>query len=293
MASIFKTYGKYAGYALFTLFMFVYFSFLTFPYDLVKDRYIARFTRGLPLQVSIDSVRATPFLWIRASGVDVSQTRKNRAFTFNVDEVRLRPSLFALLTGGLGVRFKASFYGGDVQGTAKKGRETVDLTLDWEDVALARLPVDDPLPGAKLQGKLKGNLDLGMRIQGNRILPGDGVLKANLTEGSAAGIQVMGFVLPALEGIDGEGQITLTPQRATVDTFTVNSDLLAFALEGKMEISRRLTRSPLNLTGKIKLSGTLASQYQPMLAQFLRKQDKDGFYIFSIKGPVSSPRFSL
>ena len=94
--------------------------------------------------------------------------------------------------------------------------------------------------------------------------------------------------------IEREGvEITLAQNRATVDTLTLKADLLTFGLEGKMDISRSLITSPLNLKGKIKLSGTLASQYQPMLAQFLRKQDKDGFYIFSIRGNLAAPRVSL
>jgi len=78
-----------------------------------------------------------------------------------------------------------------------------------------------------------------------------------------------------------------------VDTLTLKADLLTFGLEGKMDIARSLIASKLKLKGKIKLSGTLASQYQPMLSGFLRKQDKDGFYIFSIRGTLGSPRLSL
>ena len=288
-----KKYGKYVGYGLFTLLMIVYFSFLTFPYDVIKDWYLAQQTRGLPYQISIEKIRATPFLWIRASGIDVSQAEKEQTSVLKLSEVRFRPSLLRLLTGKMAFRFKASLYGGKVHGKAGKGKESVDLALNWKDIALAELPVEARFPGAKLQGKLNGEMDLRMRIQGNRVIPGDGTLKAHLTEGSAKQFQVRGFALPGLEGITGQGEITLAQNRATVDAFTLKSDLLAFALEGKMDVAKRLTASPLNLKGKVKLSGTLASQYQAMLAQFLRKQDKDGFYIFSIRGTLSSPRFSM
>jgi len=293
MRALLKKYGKYIGYGLFTLLAIVYFSFLTFPYEVVKDRYLVQLTRGLPYRVSIEKIRATPFLWIRASGIDVSQAEKEQASVLKLSEVRLRPSLLQLLTRKLAFRFKASLYGGNVHGKAAKGKDTVDLTLDWKNITLAKLPVEARLPGAKLQGKLNGEMDLRMRIQGNRVIPGDGTLKARLSEGSAKDLQVMGIALPGLEGINGQGEITLEQNRATVDTLTLNADLLAFGLEGKMDIGRSLITSPLNLKGKIKLSGTLASQYQPMLSGFLRKQDKDGFYIFSIRGTLGSPRLSL
>ena len=293
MRALLKKYGKYIGYTLFTLLMIVYFLFLTFPYDLVKDRYLAQQTQGMPYRVSIDKVRATPFLWIRATGVDVSQAKKDQVSVLKLTEVRLRPSLLRLLTGKLACRFRASVYGGKIQGRAGKGKETVDLTLSWKNIALAKLPVEARLPGAKLQGKLNGEMDLRMRIQANRLVPGDGTLTARLTEGSAKNLQVQGIALPSLEGITGQGEVTLAQNRATVDTLTLKADLLTFGLEGKMDIARRLIASPLNLKGKIKLSGTLASQYQAMLAGFLRKQDKDGFYVFSIRGTLGSPRLSL
>ena len=293
MRTLLKKYGKYVGYVLFTLLMIVYFSFLTFPYEAVKDRYLGEQTQGMPYRVSIDKIRATPFLWIRATGVDVSQAKKDPISLLKLNEVRLRPSLLRTLMGKPAFRFKADLYGGKVQGKAGKGKEAVDLTMNWKNIALAELPVEARLPGAKLQGKLNGEMDLRMRIQGNSLVPGDGTLTARLTGGSAKNLQVKGIALPDLEGITGQGDITLAQNRATVDTFTLKADLLTFGLEGKMDVARSLIASPLNLKGKIKLSGTLASQYQAMLAGFLRKQDKDGFYIFSIRGTLGNPRLSL
>jgi type II secretion system protein N len=293
MRALLKKYGKYIGYALFTLFAIVYFSFLTFPYDALKDRYLGQQLREVPYRVSIDKIRATPFLWIRATGIDVSPAKQDSGSVLKLKEVRLRPSLLRLLLGKLSFRFKASLYGGKVQGRAGKSKEVVDIDMDWKNIALAKLPVESRLPGAQLEGKINGNMGLRMRIQGNRIVPGDGTFKARLTEGSAKQLQVQGFALPDLRGLDGQGEISLAQNRATVDVFTLKADLLTFGLEGKMDMARRLDASPLNLKGKIKLSGALASQYQPMLAGFLRKQDKDGFYIFSIRGTLGSPRLSL
>ncbi len=290
MASLFKKYGKYLGYGLFTLVMMVYFSFLCFPYDQVKDRYLAQQTRGIPYKVTIDKVRATPFFWVRATGVGVTTAKKDKASVLKVREVRLRPSLLRMVLGKLSVKFKASVYGGKVHGRATKGGNNVDLNLHWKNIALAKLPVEAQLPGAKLAGELQGDMDLEMEIQqGRRLVPKGGDLTVNLTGASAKNLQVQGFALPALEGITGKGKITLGEKQASVDHFLLQADVLTFGLEGKVDLARRLARSRLDLKGKIKLSGDLASQYQPMLAGFLRKQDKDGFYTFSIKGLLNKP----
>jgi type II secretion system protein N len=141
---------------------------------------------------------------------------------------------------------------------------------------------------------LEGEMDLHLRIKGNRLLPGgEGTLKTRLTGGEIKNFPLLGFTLPALEGITGNGELTLGQNRATLESLSLNADQLTFSLEGKADLSPRLMSSLLNLKGRIKLSGSLASQYQPMLAGFLRKQDKEGFYTFSIRGTLGNPRLSL
>jgi type II secretion system protein N len=286
--------GKYAGYGLFTLLMILYFSVLTFPYDSIKDRYLARGTQGLPYRVSVDSLQATPLLWIRAEGIEILPDKGEKPDPLlTLHEARLRPSLLRLLTGRLAFRIKAVLYGGKIQGRAGKGGETVDLSFDWKDIALERLPVQAQLPDAQLKGLLDGEMDLRLRVQGNSLLPTEGKLTARLTGGAVKNLQVRGFPLPALEAINGQAAVTVGQNRATLESLTVNADSLSFSLEGKTDLSGRLSSSPVNLKGKIKLSGPLASQYQNMLAGILRKQDKEGFYTFSIRGTLGNPRFSL
>lgn len=293
MREFFRKYRGYVGYGLFTLVMILYFAVLTFPYDTLRDRYLGEQIQGLPYRVTVESIRATPFLWIRATGIDVTQDKTEKTSLLKLHELRLRPSLFRLLTGQLAFRFKADLYGGRIRGSARRGKESAELSVDWKNISVAKLPLQTELPGAQLKGRFNGEMDLRMHVQGNRFVPGEGVLKARLADGSAKNLQVKGFALPGLERLKGDGEISLGQNRATVDTLTLQADLFSLSLEGRMDLTRTLTTNPLNLKGKIKLSGPLASQYQPMLAQFLRKQDKDGFYIFSIRGTLASPRLSL
>jgi type II secretion system protein N len=286
-------YGRYVGYALFTVLMTLYFSVLTFPYDALKDRYLARQIQGLPFRISIESIRATPLLWIRASGIDVTQAGNPEVSVLKLREARLRLSLLRSLIGRPAVRIHAPLFGGEIRGRAGKAREEVAVSLQWQDIAMAQLPVQNRLPGAELKGRLNGEMDLTLRIQGDSLLPGDGMLKASLAEGAVRNLQVMGIALPALEDMQGQGEVNLGQNRATVEALTLHADQLTFSLEGRMDMAKRLTSSPLHLKGKVKLSGPLASQYQPMLAGFLRKQDAEGFYVFSIRGTLGSPRLSL
>ena len=79
MRAQFQRFGKYFGYGLFTLLATLYFGFLTFPYDGVKDRYLSARMQGLPFRISVDSIEATPFLWIRATGIQVIPYKQEEA----------------------------------------------------------------------------------------------------------------------------------------------------------------------------------------------------------------------
>lgn len=294
MRPTFQKSGKIAGYVLLTLLLTLYFSVLTFPYDALKDRYLLERIQGLPFRVSVDSLRATPLLWIRATGIHVLSSKKEEpASLLTLEEVRLRPSVLRLLTGRLAVRVKAFLYGGKIQGRAGRSKDTVDLAFNWKNIALDRLPLQAQLGGAEIKGAVSGEMDLLLRVQGNRLIPAEGMFKGRLAEGAVKNLQFRGFPLPALGDLTGQGELTLGENRLNVESLSLNADLVNFSLEGKVDLSRMLASSPLNLKGKVKLSGSLASQYQPMLAGLLRKQDKEGFYVFSIRGTLTSPRFSL
>ena len=56
---------QYAGYGVLTLLLTVYFMFLTFPFSEVKDRILPRLEAGLPFRITVDEIRATPFLGLR------------------------------------------------------------------------------------------------------------------------------------------------------------------------------------------------------------------------------------
>ncbi len=290
-----KRFGRYAGYGLFTLFLILYFAFLTFPYEVVQERYLREGIPGLPWKVTVERLEATPLLWIRASGIRVlSRAKDPRKPLLTLEDLRLRPAFLHLLVARPALRFKGDLCGGKLRGlVARKGTET-DLSIRWKGIDLGQVPTGSAIQGGKLTGRLRGSLDLRLRQEARRFVPVRGNLEARLREGSAKGLRFHGFELPPLKGLKADCKIEVTPKKAAVDSLALEASDLSVGLTGEVDLSPRLLAgSLLKLKGRVKLGGNLAAQYQPILAGILRNRDDEGYYTFSVRGSPLRPQFNF
>jgi len=287
-----KTIWKYIGYVLLTLVLIVYFFLLTFPIEALKDHYLSRSAGRLPYRIAVEHIRTTPFLWVNCSGLEISGKSKNASPPLVAFEtLKLRPAWLKLLMGQPALRLNGILYSGKIKGMAGKKKDDVDISLAWKDIELADYPLLTAMNLGQMKGALSGKFLL--RMNQNRWYAGDGTLTCQLEEGSFKELKVRGFSLPTLEGIAGQGVLRLGQQKATLESFTINSNQLSSAFDGKIDLKPEITRSRLNLNGKVKLIGEMADQYQPMLSGLLRNKDDQDFYTFSLKGSLSKPRFSF
>jgi len=283
---------KYAGYVLLTAVLTLYFFFLTFPFEALKDHFLSQSSGRLPYHIAMEHIGATPFLWVKCSGLEISdKANKSLPPLIAFETLKLKPAWLRLLMGQPALRVKGELYSGKIKGTAAKKKEDLDISLAWKDIELA----DYPLLTAKELGKIKGALSgkFLLRMNQNRWYAGDGTLTCQLEEGSFQELKIRGFTLPTLEGITGQGVLSLGQQKAILESFTINSDQLSSAFDGKIDLKPVLNRSRLNVDGKLKLTGEMAEQYQPMLSGLLRNKDDQDFYTFTLKGSLSKPRFSF
>jgi type II secretion system protein N len=283
---------QYAGYGVLTLLLTVYFMFLTFPFSQVKDRILPRIEAGLPFRIAVDEIRATPFLGLRLTEIQLFPRSGPGPRFLELPELKLRPALLDLLIGRTTLRLRADLLNGSLSGKVARRKGTLDLAFSWDGVQPSRHPILAALlKEAKIVAGVSG--DLKLRMEGNNWINSDGTLSLNLTDGSVENLQVYGFTLPALNGLNGTGTALVGKRKAEVESLSLKSDQLSVSLDGNMDLSPRLMSSRLNFKGRLKLSGALETQYQPMLANFLRKKDAEGYFLFSLRGTLGSPRFSI
>jgi len=287
-----KTLGKYAGYGLLALLLFLYFSLLTFPYDLLKDRLLLQWADKLPCRIHIEEIRTTPFLWIQCTGIEIFQKKKMEGEQpLDLEKLKMRPSLLKLITGKPVLRLKGLIYNGQVKGTAGKNNKDMEIALDWKDIQMSDNPLLAKMEGSQMTGMLSGELLLNLKL--DHWITSEGTLTFQFDQGSFSGLQIRGFTLPDMQEVTGKGEIRMAKKKATVETLALTSDLLSSSLDGKIDLRSRFNSSRLNIKGKIKLTGELASQYEPMLASILRNKDEENFYAYTIKGSIKNPRFSF
>jgi type II secretion system protein N len=184
---------KWSVYPLFYLFCLFLFTYLTFPYDRLKDRIISEFAKSQsrgsdpPQRLEIDSIDSYWLSGIEVSGVRIitppdpkaeAASRKVQSYgskaaakdededeaappkpsVLSIDEAHARVELLSLLTGSVVVNFWASAFNGEVSGTIPVG--SGDLEVDLENVELALVsPLKDTL-GVPMSGRATGHLEL-------------------------------------------------------------------------------------------------------------------------------------
>lgn len=287
-----KIVAKYAGYGCLTLLLTAYFAVITFPFDTVKDRLLTAYAGDLPFQLSLGDVEATPLLWLRATDVRI-RARGDTApgDLLTLQELRLRPSPFALITGRPAASLQGDLYGGTIHGHVGRAKQRVEVDLAWEGLRLDKHPGLPGVGDAKAKGGLSGRLVFA--APPNRWFAGEGDLTCRLTDGGIEGLQVYGFTVPPLQGFTGNAELRLEKQKAMLEAFTLDGQGLTASVSGSADLQQRAAATRLNLKGKLKLSGALATQYDAMLAGFLRNTDAEGFRTFSLRGTLARPRFSL
>ena len=286
-----KTFGKYAGYVILGLVLTLYFMFLTFPYESMKDRFLPQWEENLPYKILIHQIRATPLLWMQLSGVRILQKPQQKTSLLDLSTVRIRPAFLDLLIGKPALRVKTDLYNGSIKGKVGKKEGDLDLDLSWKGVNPETHPFFSKQGGVHVHAGITGELLL--RLKGGNLYGSEGTLSMGLKDGSVKNLQLYGFTLPSLQGITGKGRVQVEPRKATLETLSLESDQISVSMEGNLDLSPRLSSSRLNLKGKIKLAGDLEAQYQPMLSGFLRNKDPEGYYTFSLRGTVGNPRFSF
>ena len=125
-----KTFGKYAGYVILGIVLTLYFMFLTFPYESLKDHFLPQLEKSLPYKVIINQIRATPLLWIQISGIRIIGDAQKKTSLADIATVGVRPAFLDLLIGKPALRVKADLYNGSIKG--KVGSDISIVGRDWD-----------------------------------------------------------------------------------------------------------------------------------------------------------------
>lgn len=295
------------GYVAFAIAAFVFFFYLTFPFDTVRTRLESEASAtGYDLDIGklgpgLFGVTATN-VNVRRKGQPGDDGKPNEPL--HIDSVALRPSLFPL-----GLAFRANAFGGKVTG-AVGGIHDLSLQVNLDGVDLSKGNIKG-FSGMDLAGTLNGAVNLvvpktvvgGPNAKGPEE-PDFGAANGSIVlEGSEVTVNGGEVNLPSMGGAMGLPRIVLGNLVAKVsiekgqgkfETLTAKSSDLNLMGSGTLKLAKRLEYSEPNLELKFKLEDELKKRLGPlsMGLTMLQSDPKDPtFRVAHLTGFLGRPNF--
>jgi type II secretion system protein N len=293
MASKKRIILQVLAYTLYGLVVCLVLVYITFPYDLLRQRVVERFSQdhvrlaiarlrpGFPPGLSLHNVR------LLANHLDLPEA------VMHMQRLRLQPAWLSLLSGTSQVRGDATLYSGRLQGEIRPS--TVNDTSTWEvqgrfaDLHLEGYPLVQKDGEAFLRGRLEGDLDLTLDRNGQIQ---QGVVRFRLQPLVFVGSQ--GLRLPSRREITCdtvESQLKMAPQQLQIVSFICKGNDLNIQASGTVTLQQPLENSGLKLHLQIR-SETAYKQELDLLGTLVRRRpDRRGVLSFSIRGTFRKPHF--
>jgi type II secretion system protein N len=321
-----KRIVKWLGYGAFYLFALAFFSYLTFPYDRLRERIQNEFNRSQtgpsPLSLRLGHLGSYWFSGIRADDVTLTSAasaappgsseepaKLAKPKVMRVDSVHARVSLFRLLFGTVHVNFAAAAFGGGISGFTSDADGGRKLELDIEDIALSDAPLIGDLLGLPVAGHLAGHIEF--LLPESKLSKAEGKLDLkfqNLSAGDGKTKVLDAIVLPKVVVGDLSVQATATAGNLKLDNFGANGKDLELQTEGSVRLRDPVDASLLSLSARFKFNdrftnkddmtrGLFGTPGSPVPGLFdLVPQNKkakraDGFYGWRVNGSIAHPLF--
>ena len=279
--------ARITGYILFGLFVFLFFTYLNFPYDKLKDKFFAQVEQKTGLKLDAAEVKTTWTLGFVFTGVELSHRAMNIP-QVRLNHLKVSPSLLSLLFLRPKFKFEVEFTEGILSGTLHQKGKIQDIGLEFDSLNLTKdlkgiFPLD-------LQGIVQGGLNVsGDFIQVKEL---NGNIDLHIQKFGLAQMNFLNMNIPQISLSKMILQGTLKNDRFVfekVDLGGDKEDLQANA-SGDIQLDpRNFSNSKLNLTVKFKLSEKMKKEFSLFLPFVANALDSQGFYSLSITGRLSAP----
>ncbi len=292
---------KWIGYPLFGFFSFLIFLYLTFPYDKLKGRLESYLAATADLDVTIGELGPSPLFGLSAQKVTVVMRPQPGApaakpVRLAFDEVTVKAGIFALLTGGIDVRFAARGLGGELEGSYELKKKDWSAKLEVSKIDLGKLGLLGDAIGLPVGGSLSAKLELSVpqdrysnangsiELDGDALTVGDGKAMIKVPGNP---LLALGVTLPRTRLGKLAGQIKIEKGTATLENVSAQSPDVELALEGRVNLRNPLPYSEAQAYLRFKLSPELKKRepkFELVENGLANAKRSDGFYGAVISG---------
>jgi len=263
---------------------FVLFFYFFFPYEALGRRILHTFEKRTHL-VTRPSRTDARFFGIHWARVEISYPRQKALPPFEIQNwvMKIRP--LPLLVARLSAISYGTLMGGTFHSNVVIQRRGQRGGAEWDGIRI------DGFPLSSAEGGLFGGIVSG-RIgwaQVDNVVEGEA--EFGVRDGSVRGMRIVGVTLPPLDLGEIRGQITWEGERVDLREVAVTGKDLEGKLTGNIFYQNPVTKSKLACRLELAFTRKLVDRYPAIAGLSTRGQAKP--LIFSIRGTLENPRFSL
>lgn len=281
---------KYLGFAGFFIFSFIVGLYLTFPWDVAKDRILALAEKNTGMQFKAASLEPSWITGVEIHGLEI--TGKDKATPITLEEVTARIHVLPLITGKQGFSVAMPLGNGEIDADIVLSEELVDVEAKIAGVELDRVPFILEWTGLPLIGKIDLDVDVVLAKKDPKFTEGKLSLKTTdfkIEKGGKIGM----IPVPNLDLGNVSLEVPITEGKAEFKNTRLAGTDLEIALDGTLNPMFPIAKSTMNMTLGLKPTEKLLSAdplLRPILKNFESAKDAEGFYGISMIGSVQHPR---
>lgn len=293
MASRRRMILQVLAYTLYGLVVLLVLLYVTFPYDLLRQRLVERVSQGdVRLAVARLQPRFPPGLALHNVRL-LTESSELPGAIVQMRTLRLQPAWLSLISETPQVHFDGALYDGHLRGEIWSSM--VNNASAWEvrghfaEVQIARHPWLQKEGKAFARGQLGGELTLTLRPDGQMQ---QGTVNLRSEPAVFTANQALRLLLQRDITCDTlQSQLKMTANQLQIVSFTCKGNDLTFQARGTINWQQPIRNSALNLHLQIR-SETVYKQELDLIGRLVRRRpDRRGVLSFSIRGTMRRPRF--
>lgn len=288
------------GYALIGLFSFILFLYLTFPFDVLKDRLLDSVEKGLKggYEITVNSVSPRLIAGVTLKGVKIIERGEGESVPmWEADKIKLNVSLFSLMFGSTKIKFDVISGGGSVAGKLTLDKARVQVGVELDEFNLGTFVYLASKYGINLKSKIDGDADL--NIDSSQVIRSSGTvnIQPNSIKFMASKFKAgaMGDIdLPEMVIGGGKSLISAEINKGAIkiNSFKLEEGDLNIDLAGSVYLSSKASNYRLNLSGTFGFSEKVG-QALPFLFIIEKQKNESGTFPLTIAGRLSKPQIKI
>jgi type II secretion system protein N len=283
---------RYVGYSAFFLFSFILGLYVTFPWDVAKDRVLELVAKNAGVEVRAKSVEPNWLTGVIAEGVEIKQLDGP---PIKLDRVKARVGLFALIRGKTSFSASLPLGKGEVEADVYADDTKIDVTAKIDKVQLDQVPALGEALGVPMSGKLNVDTKIALGRKDIRSTEGHFNLKTSgfkIEKGAKLG----GFPLPAaLDLGDIDLQLPIKEGKGTLKNVQIKGNDVEITMDGTVNPAFPFTRATISLNLGLKPTEKLLEGeplLRPLLKNFEVFKSPEGYFGLALMGSLLHPRMT-